>query len=181
MKPLSEEGKFTLRFYFRTLTRMLKEPGRFFGELPWGVGMKQSMGFLSVSSLFFAGASLVSNTPVNPLFMGGIFFINAMGMVFIAAGLGYMVINMTMRKRVTFGRFFTVYALSSGVTLLASWMPFFIWLTEPWKWWLIGTGMVKCCGFRPGHAVLVIGVSICIMFLFFWSLLPIVFSIRGLS
>ena len=172
---MPDTEKFTLRSYFRILSRLLGEPGRFFSELPQEFGLKQSTGFLLVSSLFFTVAGLVSNTCSSPVSMGVIFFINAMGMVFIAAGLGYMVMTMTMGRRVTFTRFFSIYALSSGVTLLASWVPFFIWLTEPWKWWLIGTGMMKCFGFKLRQTVLVIGVSICIMFLFFWSLLPIIF------
>jgi hypothetical protein len=170
---MPDTEKFTLRSYFWILSRLLRKPGRFFSELPQEIGLKQSTGFLLVSSLFFTVASLLSNTYSSPVSIGMIFFINAMGMVFIAAGLGYMVMTMTMGRRVTFARLFSVYALSSGITLLASWVPFFIWLTEPWKWWLIGTGMMKCCGFQLRQAILVIGVSICIMFLLFWSLLPI--------
>ena len=101
-----------------------------------------------------------------------------MGMVFIAAGIGYMVMTMIMGRRVTFVRFFSIYALSAGVTLLASWLPFFIWLTEPWKWWLIGTGMIKCCGFRLFQVLVIIGVSMGVMFLLFWWVLPMTSSLR---
>ena len=73
----------------------------------------------------------MSNLTPNPLVMGGVFFINAMGMTFIAASIGFMVMIAIMGRRVTFARFFSIYALSAGVTLLASWLPFFIWLTEP--------------------------------------------------
>jgi len=169
-------GNFSLGFYFQALTKMLGEPRRFFSELPRAMGLKRPLGFLFVSSLFFAGASLMSNRPPNPVIMGSIFFINAMGMVFIAAGIGYLVMFMIMGRQVTFTRFFSIYALSFGVTLLASWLPFFMWLTEPWKWWLIGTGMVKGCGFRKIQAAVVIGVTIVVLVLFFWALLPIIFS-----
>ena len=100
--------------------------------------------------------------------------VNAIGMVLIAAALGYLVMALTIGKQVSFTRFFSVYAFSSGVTLLASWIPFFIWITEPWKWWLIGTGMVKGCGFSLSQALVIIGVSISVMFLLFWSVLPLV-------
>ena len=122
--------QFTLGFYFQTLTKILGQPRRFFSELSPDMGIKKPLGFLVVSSLFFSGASLVNNMPPQPVMLGGIFFINAMGMAFIAGGLGYMVMTMIMGQRVTFTRFFSIYALSSGVTLLASWIPFF-WITEP--------------------------------------------------
>ena len=100
--------------------------------------------------------------------MGGIFFINAVGMVLITASLGYMVMIMTLGKRATFIRFFSIYAFSSGVTLLASWLPFFLIITEPWKWWLIGIGMMKCWGFTRGQAIMVILLSLGILILFFY-------------
>ncbi|MCJ7540908.1 MAG: YIP1 family protein [Desulfobacterales bacterium] len=169
---------FSLGFYFHALTKLLGEPRKFFSELPRDAGLKRPLGFLCVSSLFFAGASLMSNQPPNPVIMGGVFFINAMGMTVIAAGIGYMAMTMIMGRQVTFTRFFSIYALSAGVTLLASWLPFFIWLTEPWKWWLIGTGMVKGCGFKLIQVLVIIGVSMGVMFLLFWSVLPVI-SLRG--
>jgi len=176
---MEQTEKFTLQFYFRTLTKILRGPRRFFNELPQDLGLKQPLGFLIVSSLFFAGASLVRGMPPNPVVLGIIFFTNAMGMAFIAAGLGYMVMTAMMGKKVTFTRFFGIYALSSGVTLLASWAPFFVYLTEPWKWWLIGTGMLRSCGFRITQALIIIGGSIGIMILFFWSVLPAILPGEG--
>ena len=171
---MEQTEKFTLGFYFHALTGIVREPRRFFSGLPPDMRLKRPLGFLLVSSLFFTAAGLVSNMPSNPVFLGGVLFVNAVGMVFIAAGLGYMLMVMFMGKRVTFSLFFSVYAFSSGVTLLASWLPFFVWLTEPWKWWLIWTGMTKGLGFRWTQTVLIIGVSIGIMILFFWSVLPVV-------
>lgn len=171
---MTQAKNFTLQFYFQALTKLLGEPRKFFSELPRDARLKRPLGFLLVSSLFYTGASLVSNLPLKPLVMGSIFFVNAVGMVFIAAGIGYMVMTMIMGRRVTFARLFSIYALSAGVTLLASWLPFFIWLTEPWKWWLIGTGMIKCCGFKLSQVLVIIGVSMGVMFLLFWSILPII-------
>lgn len=87
-----------------------------------------------------------------------------------------MVMTMTMGKRVSFPRLFSVYAYATGVTLLASWIPLFIWLTEPWKWMLIIFGMVKGCGLKWMQAILVVAVSIFIVVLFFWSIV----QMRGL-
>lgn len=176
---MAEGQKFTIGYYLSTVTRMLGEPGRFFGQVSDEPVLGQALGFLIVSSLFFAGASLINTLPARPVLWGCIFFANATGMTFIGAGLGYLTMAMCMGKKVGFVRFFNVYALSAGVTLLASWVPFFVWLTEPWKWWLIGTGMVKACDLKPGQAFLIIGVSVGIMMLFFWSAGPVIAMLRS--
>lgn len=174
-----EGEKFTLGYYVYTVAKMLGQPRRFFDTLPEKPGFGRAFGFLLVSSLFFAGASLITTLPENPALWGGIFFANAVGMTFIGAGLGYLVMTMCMGKKVGFDRLFSVYALSAGVTLLASWVPFFIWLTEPWRWWLIGTGLVRACGFKFGYVFLIIGVSVGTMMLFFWSAGLVIVALRG--
>jgi len=175
---MKQTGRFSLGVYFHVLTKMLGKPRIFFSELPQDAGIRQPLGFLLVSSLVFVGASLISNLPPNPLVMGGVFFINAMGMTVIAASIGFLVMIAIMGRRTTFARLFSIYALSAGVTLLASWLPFFIWLTEPWKWWLIGTGMINGCGFGRVQVLVIIGVSLGMMFLLFWWVLPMTVSLR---
>jgi len=98
-------------------------------------------------------------------------------MPFVTAGISFMV--MTMGKRVSFPRLFSLYAYATGVTLLASWIPLFVWITEPWKWMLIIIGMVKGCGFKWMQAILVVVVSIFIVVLFFWSLGPVLAIMKG--
>lgn len=166
--------KFSIGFYLRTVTRLLREPKKFFSECAGETTFTQSLGFLLVSSLFFTAASLMSNMFIKPFIMGVIFLVNAVSMVFIAAAFGYVTMTMLMGKKVTFVRFFSIYAFASGITLLASWVPFFMYLTEPWKWWLIGTGMTRGFGFRLSQALAIIGVSVGVIFLLFWSVLPII-------
>ncbi len=160
--------------YFDTLTQLLKEPGNFFSKIPQDAGFKEPFKFLFLSGLFFMIASLISNMPEKPVIMGMIFLINAIGIAFITCGLAYMTMVMIMGKRVTFARLFGIYAFSSGVTLLASWIPFGFIIAEPWKWFLIGTGMTRSCGFRLSQAILIIAVSVGALYLLFWSALPLV-------
>ena len=157
---------------------MIAEPRCFFSDLPVDSGFIKPLGFLIVSSIFFTGASVVSRMPANPLYLGSIFFINAVGMVLIASGLGYMVMVMFFGSSVTFKRVFSIYAFSSGITLLAAWIPLFIWIAEPWKWWLIGTGMARSCGFRSRQIIIIIGLSLGIMILLFQIALPLVSAIK---
>ena len=175
---LTDNSKFTLGFYFQTLTRLLGAPRQFFVELPEEIGFRQPFGFLLISSLFFAGASL-AHIQENTFLMVGIMLVNAIGMAFVSASFSFMVMTMTRCKRVPFLRVFSVYAFASGVTMLASWIPLFVWITEPWKWLLITIGLVKGCGLRWMQAILIVGVSIFLLILFFWSLSPVILYFKG--
>ena len=173
LQQSTTNNPFSFGFYFQALTKMLSSPGRFFGEQPAATGFWRPLGFLIVSGLFFACASLTTISE-NQILMGWILLMNAVAMPFVTAGISFMVIIMSMGKRVSFPRLFSVYAYATGVTLLASWIPLFVWLTEPWKWVLIIIGMVKGCGFRWMQAILVVAISVFIVFLLFWSLGPLI-------
>lgn len=169
---MPQEERFSIRLYFRTLTQVLGQPSQFFSEQPREVGLKRPLTFLTVSAIIFTIASLANNHPPNPLTIGMVFFINAVGMVFISSGIGYMIMTMSIGKRVTYVKFFSIYAFATGVTLLSSWVPFFIFITEPWKWYLIGRGLTKSCGLNWKQTLMVIIGSLIVIFLFFLSVLP---------
>jgi Yip1 domain len=169
---MDSSPRFSFRFYCLTLAKMVAEPRHFFSEFPADPGFMKPLCFLIVSSLVFTGAMVVIGLPRMHLYVGGIFFINAVGMVLIASGLGYMVMTLFLGRAVTYKRFFSIYAFSAGTTLLAAWIPFSIWFTEPWKWWLVGTGMSRSCGFKRWQIVMIIGLSLVMMFLFFRAALP---------
>lgn len=177
---MGQGNAFTLNYYFHTLTRILSEPRKFFIENGKDIGWKKPMGFLFFSSLLFAGASLLNAATSNPFVMGPIFFINAVGMALFAAGIGYAATTMMFGKMASFPAFFGIYALSSGVTLLAAWAPFFLVFTEPWKWWLIGMGMTQSLGFKWWQALIVILTSIIIIFFFFWSVFPVLAYLKNI-
>lgn len=164
-------ANFSSGFYLSTLTRLLGEPRKFFKSLPPEPNFIQPVGFLVVSSLIFTGAGLLTGAYARPAVMAAILLVNAVGMALIASFLGYLVVILTMGKCQPFTKFFSIYAFASGVTLLAAWIPFFIWLTEPWKWWLIAVGLVYGCEFTWKQSLLVIAVSFSLLTLVFWLLL----------
>lgn len=176
---IAETDRFTAGFYFKTLTQMLGSPGEFFKNLPEEVGFKLPFFFLFMSSLFFTGASLTC-VPDRYVLMGCILLVNAVLMPFITSGLGFLVMTMIMGKRVSFSRFFAVYAFSGGVTMLASWIPLFVWITEPWRWGLILLGLVKGCGLKWVQAVMILGISMVVLMLFFWTLSPVLVYVKGM-
>jgi hypothetical protein len=176
MTPLAikRTDRFSMHFYAQTVFGLLGQPRKFYDALPQSIGMMPVLGFLAVSAVFSSIASLLNTNPQNLYLTGGIYLFNAVGMVLIMAGLGYMVMTLCIGKKVSFARLFSIYALSSGVTLLVSWIPFLVVLTEPWKWWLIGTGIIKGCGLKLKEAVLIIALSLAVWILLYWSLIPII-------
>ncbi len=166
--------KFSMHFYMQAVFGILGRPRKFFSELPLTIGIIPSLLFLVVSALFFCAAGLMNSRLHSFYIMGAIYLFNAVGMVFIMAGLGYLVMTLSIGRKVPFARLFSIYALCSGVTLLVAWVPFFVVFTEPWKWYLIGTGLTKACGVRLRETVLIITLSLAIWILFYWSLIPII-------
>jgi hypothetical protein len=170
---------FSLRVYVKTIAGLLMSPRGFFAETENLTGIWSPMAFLFVSSFLFTAASAVSVGPDRPLWVSAVLFVNAVGMVWIAAALGWMVMVLTVNRKASFGKLFGIYAFSSGLTLLASWVPFFLVLTEPWKWWLIGVGLAQRFHLRWHQVAWVLGLSLVILILLFWSAFPLVSVLRN--
>ena len=137
------------------------------------------MGFLLVSSLFFTVASFTCFME-NHWVLCSIFLVNALVMPFIAAGIAFMLMLLIVGRRIPFERLFAIYAFAAGVTLLVSWIPFSNWLTEPWKWALIGLGMVKGGGLTWRQTILILGLSVVLLILLFRAFFPVAAFLREL-
>ena len=166
--------KFSINFYVQAVFGIMGYPRKFFSRLPQSSGMNPALGFLILSAVFFSTVGQLHTNLQNFLVVGGIRMFNAVGMVFILAGLGYVVMTLSIGKKVGFARFFSIYALCSGVTLLVSWVPHLALLTEPWRWYLIGVGMTRGCGLKLKEALLIIAISLGIWYLFFWTIMAII-------
>lgn len=158
------------QFYGYAVIQILIEPRQFFSELSTRSTLAKSLGFCVICSLFYVAASLLTGAYPAPVKMGAIFFFNSVGMVFIGSGLSYTVMVMTHGKNCNFGRVFSVHAFSSGVVLLVSWMSFFMWFTEPWKWWLVYTGFKNTCSLSWKQALMILSISMVVQFFFMYSL-----------
>lgn len=159
--------RFEPRDYFPVLSRIVKEPGNFYASKTGERSIRKPMGILVLSSLFFTAASVISAMPRNPLIIAVILFVNTVVMVFVTSGIGYVAIAL-MRRTVSYKEVFGVYAYASGAVLTLSWMPFMIWITEPWRWWLIGCGLMNKCGLGLKTTLSVIFLSLIILLLVFW-------------
>jgi hypothetical protein len=157
------------QFYGYAVIQILIEPRQFFRELPKNATMATSFGFCMICSLFYTAASLLTGTYPDPVGMGGVFLLNSVGMVFLPAGLSYLIMVITQGKKSVFPLVFSVCAFSSGITLLVSWMSMFVWFTEPWKWWLIYTGFKNTCEIPWKASLVTLVLTIIIQFFFLYS------------
>lgn len=149
------------QFYAYAIVQLLIEPGQFFTELPKKTTVKMTLGFMVLSSLFYALASLLTGAYGQPVWiMSIVFFMNALGMVVISAIIGYVIMMMLVGKKKTFPEVLSIYAFSAGITLFLSWLPFMLWFTEPWRWWLLYTGFKNSGGVTGKQAFGIVGISL---------------------
>ena len=157
----------------RVVSGVLVHPRRFFSELPESAAAPQASVFLLVCAVVNSVAGTMYAAPANYLTVGGILLANAVGMTLLMTGLGYSLMWVSGGGKAPFDTLFSVYAFSAGTTLLVSWVPSFLVLSEIWKWWLIGTGLTAGLGFKWYRAVAIIGISIVLTVLIFhWLLSP---------
>ena len=162
------------QYYFCIQAMMLKEPNRAFNDILQKQGLKRPLCALLTSSIIYALTSILVSRSETPFFHFTVLLVNALGMVFIAAAIGYSILVVFSGRLIPFTKLLPIYALSSGITLLVAWIPYSLWFTELWKWWLIGTGLTKVCALKGGPVIATIIGSIGIITLLFSWVLPYV-------
>lgn len=156
--------------YPAMLTGLLCRPRASFDPKRLRAVRPRALRYLLFSALFSTAASAIGAGAGAP-WAGAIHLANALGMTVIAAGIGHMAMVMTAGRKAAFAEVFDIFALSAGTTLVVSWVPFSFWFTEPWKWWLVYTGLVQGLGLSRRTAVTVVAGTICVLALFFLSLI----------
>ncbi|MBA3029764.1 MAG: hypothetical protein FP816_13295 [Desulfobacteraceae bacterium] len=161
--------RFQLGKYFQTISRVLMHPKEFYAETATTQeeSWSKPLWSLILSAAIFSMASVISGMHPNPVLMGMIFLINAVGMVFIFSTLGYGITGLLKGPSVSFLKIFSIYAYSSAAVLVLAWMPFMLWITEIWRWWLIGYGLVKGCGISIKKVIVILSLSVILLVLFF--------------
>lgn len=167
-------NKFKARLVYDTLTSLLMHPVVFFSRHFEGISTPQSAGILVLSSLFFAASGTLINPGDAAFRMGIILFINAVGMATIGAGISFLATAVPGSRRCPFSRLWNLFSLCSGVVLLIAWVPGAFLLTEPWKWWLIATGLINGLGMTKVKAVIVVLFTFGVMVTMIYAILPFV-------
>jgi len=141
------------------LTALMTRPGAFFRTRFDSLTSGQALGILSVSGLFFALSGALIDPEGASLRKGAVLFVNAVGMAGLGSVVGYLAVRMLCTHRCRFTRLWKLFSLSTAPVLLIAWVPCAFIFTEPWKWWLIGTGMVSALGLSKPRAVTVVLLS----------------------
>ncbi len=163
--------------FFRVMNDLLMRPKAFFEGMPASGGYRSPVLFLLLCSIVFTVGSstyLAGRTWLLAL----IFFANSMAMPFFTAFVLHIVVGMFFGRR-SYETMFRIGAYAS-ITQLAAWIPFFGYLTEPWRFFLIGAGLVKACGLKWRHALVSVVITFVVMLLFIWSLQPVMFYFRSM-
>ena len=163
-----------LAAYWRIIGRMFTAPRDFFADVATG-GPKtwKAITFLVSTALLYSGAAILVHRPPQSLAVFGILVVNAIGMCFFAVLVGYTIMIMGFGRKMTFSNMVRIYAFSSGMTLLLSWIPFSLLFTEIWKWWLIFAGLTIGGGLEKKEAAVILVLSVAVIVLFFRSLLSV--------
>ncbi|ACL03934.1 conserved hypothetical protein [Desulfatibacillum aliphaticivorans] len=164
--------------YFQALTGVLSRPGLFFESLDQEAPLSKPLGFLLASALFFTGASLTCLAHDYAI-MAGVYFINALFMPMVSAAVCFLFMTMFTGRTVKFRAVMAVHAYASGVTMLAAWIPLFVWFTEPWRWILIILGTVKACKISWLKSILAALAAFVTTNVFFWSLMLAIAGLKG--
>mgnify|MGYP006987906668 CR=1 FL=1 len=112
------------------------------------------------------------------IILAGVILLNALVMPIAGAAGAFLILHMILGKRRSLELLFSVYAYATGVTLLASWIPLFAWITEPWKWCLIALGLVRTAGLNWPRALIALAGSLLLVALFFGSLSPALLALK---
>ena len=167
---------FTLKLYMTTLKSLLKEPGFFFKTYENNSNPTNPIYFLTASCIISTLIFLYSTSFSSPLVSGALYFINAFGMTFTASIITTLILSIALKRIIKFQKCFSIFAFSTGITIIGAGIPFLLWFAETWKWGLVATGIKNSFRLSNLSVFLVLITSIVSIyftfyFLFFCSVL----------
>lgn len=139
-----------------TVTAMMMRPGAFFEDRLNQVTTGQAWRILLMSAVFFSAASALVNPAAARIGTFTISLVNAIGMAVLGTGIAHLALIAITGKRFALARLWPIFSLSASVVLVLAWIPAAIFFTEPWRWWLIGTGLVRGLGLSKARATMVV-------------------------
>lgn len=167
-----ETERINVSTYLQTTTSLLSSPIRFFSDVPAAETYKRAGTYLMVSAIFYTVASYAYFFNQS-LTVGAIILVNALAMPFVTGFLAYIFSTMFYGKKISMPRMFSIFAYSSGVVMIISWIPALVWVTEPWRGLLCLVGLVKAGELKWHQAIIVMGCTIISLLVLIWSFLPV--------
>lgn len=167
----------TFQYYGYGLIQILIEPKRFFTELPENASMVKSSGFLILCGLFYTGARILTGNHGDPVRTWALLFFSSVGMAFVSTCVSYMIMMISIGRKTGFVIIFSVHAFSASIILLISWVSFFFWVAEIWKWWLVYTGFRNAGRLSGASAGLILFMTMAVHSFLFFYFFPVFFKL----
>lgn len=133
-----------LPLFFRTVKQVILSPGRFFAEVAEDRHrFSPPLYFITLCAVINTALSLLVRPEHPPLLIFFLFFLNAMGMPVVIAGLLYGIVQVICPGR--FRSFLPLFSVAAyaHVTVLFSWIPGITWAATLWNFYLIGIGLTR--------------------------------------
>ena len=146
---------FVRQGFVGALSGLIVSPRHWFCEAFPLMPPKEACGLLVVSSLIYAAAGAMPAATTGGMVSGAILMVNALGMPVMCAAIAWLV-GAASGQRICFARILKVFAVGSSPVLLVAWVPFSFFFTEPWKWSLIGLGMIYGLGMGKRRTVVIL-------------------------
>ena len=154
-------------YLFSAQLKLLRSPDSAFEELLEKPDMIRIGALFVMSTIIYCCASLIVNSIGQPVNQVAVLAVNTMGMVLVEIVLGYIFVAILTGTFISLKTLSVIYAVSWSAMLLIAWIPFTLWITEPWKWVLIGIGLRKQYKLKGRMAVfIVLGSIVTIVFIF---------------
>jgi hypothetical protein len=167
--------KLSPHLFFRTVMQVGLSPGRFFVSLaddrrPF----TPPLYFIVLCALVNTTLSVLLRPENPPLLIVFFFFLNAIGMPVIIAGLLFGIAQLLCRG--TFKSFRKLFCIAAyaNVTFLFSWIPGIIWAATLWNFYLIGIGLVKTGPIGGSKAFACIAVALVVLIFLVQLLQPMI-------
>lgn len=155
------------------MAALVVRPGLFFSRYFVRITTRRATLTLVAAGFFFAVAGSSIAPGGASLRRMSILFINGLGMAAIGAGISFLMATLFGICRYPFYRLWNLFALCSGAVMLLAWIPGAFMFTEPWKWWLIATGMVRGLGMKRFDAAITILFTFVALVMLVYAVLPV--------
>ena len=161
-----------LHYFFSTQLRLMRRPDLAFEELFRNPDLIRMGVIFFMSAALYCCASLIFSPTGQPVAQAAVLALNTIGMVLVEIVIGYILVAILTGTFVSLKMITVIYAVSWATMLMIAWIPFSLWLTEPWKWLLIGIGLKKQYHLKGWKAILIVLSSIVLIVWIFNRFIP---------
>ena len=134
------------------LREVLFAPGVVYKRLDETGGLFRLLtGFFPLAGLYGVMVALV--TPEARIGAALLSVTNALVMATLISLCAWLALQLVGRKRLLLGRVVPAVAYGFGMSFLIAWVPGSLWLSEFWKWTVMGIGFCRLTGLRRGQVL----------------------------